>query len=68
MHSIWSRGNTIFAFTLTVLSAVTLVFLIIFGRLIYFQFIFQMAFLTSMFAVKSVKVEISAANPRMWVF
>jgi len=27
MHSIWSRGNTIFAFTLTVLSAVTLVFL-----------------------------------------
>uniref|UniRef100_A0A915PCV6 isopentenyl-diphosphate Delta-isomerase n=4 Tax=Meloidogyne TaxID=189290 RepID=A0A915PCV6_9BILA len=48
MHSIWSRGNTIFAFTLTVLSAVTL-----------------MAFLTSMFAVKSVKVEISAANPRI---
>ncbi|KAL7074283.1 hypothetical protein ACQ4LE_006579 [Meloidogyne hapla] len=48
MHSIWSRGNTIFAFTLTVLSAVTL-----------------MAFLTSMFAVKSVKVEISATNPRI---
>lgn len=48
MHSIWSRANTVFAFTLTVLSAVTL-----------------MAFVSSLFANKVTKVELSGINPRI---
>lgn len=48
MHSIWSRANTIFAFSLTILTIITL-----------------LAFISSFFSQKVVKVELSALNPRV---